>query len=179
MERYDRPGSMLRRFDFAKTRALVSARYLGLSPLEQNSIFRLAGCLCYTGQPMQFRYSSRNELPREKLRTLRLGGGFPLLMLECADRASVNTADLLLRAHALFRMNGLKFDLALLCSPASSESPALTQTLGELCRKCHSHELLGKAGGVHLLEREHLSEEQVQLAAGGGAADTAFQRRFY
>lgn len=163
LERYDRPGNILRRFDFAKTRALVSARYLGLSPLEQNSIFRLAGCLCYTGQPMQFRYSSRNELPREKLRTLRLGGGFPLLMLECADRASVNMADLLLRAHALFRMNGLKFDLALLCSPASSESPALTQALGELCRKCHSHELLGKDGGVHLLEREHLSEEQVRL----------------
>lgn len=67
LERYDRPGNILRRFDFAKTRALVSARYLGLSPLEQNSIFRLAGCLCYTGQPMQFRYSSRNELPREKL----------------------------------------------------------------------------------------------------------------
>ena len=103
------------------------------------------------------------DRPREKLRTLRLGGGFPLLMLECADRASGNMADLLLRAHALFRMNGLKFDLALLCSPASSESPALTKALGELCRKCHSHELLGKDGGVHLRERKHLSEEQVRL----------------
>ena len=163
LERYDRPGSVLRRFDFALTRAKVSARYLGLTAGQQNSVFRLAGCLCYTGQPMQFRYSSQNELPRKKLHGLRIGGDLPLLLLECTSRAALDTADLLLRAHALFRMNGLWFDLALLCSPVSEEAPALPQALSELCRKSHNHELLGKDGGLHLLERERLSEEQVRL----------------
>lgn len=163
LERYDRPGSVLRRFDFALTRARVSARYLGLSAGQQNSVFRLAGCLCYTGQPMQFRYSAQNELPLEKLHGLRISGKLPLLLLECSGQATLDTADLLLRAHALFRMNGLRFDLALLCSPASVQETSLPQALSELCRKSHSHEWLGKDGGIHLLERERLSEEQVRL----------------
>ncbi len=163
LERYDRPGSVLRRFDFALTRARVSARYLGLSAGQQNSVFRLAGCLCYTGQPMQFRYSAQNELPLGKLHGLRISGKLPLLLLECSGQAALDAADLLLRAHALFRMNGLRFDLALLCSPASVQETSLPQALSELCRKSHSHEWLGKDGGIHLLERERLSEEQVRL----------------
>lgn len=154
---------MLRRFDFALTRARVSARYLGLSAGQQNSVSRLAGCLCYTGQPMQFRYSAQNELPLGKLHGLRISGKLPLLLLECSGQAALDTADLLLRAHALFRMNGLRFDLALLCSPSSVQETSLPQALSELCRKSHSHEWLGKDGGIHLLERERLSEEQVRL----------------
>lgn len=159
VQRYDRPDSALRRYASALTRGLVSAKHFDLSPQEQSDVSRLVGPLCYTGQPHQALFSGFNELPLSALQTIGLDGGVPILLLECAGERGVDLAKLLLKAHSLLRTSGLCFQLVVVAQGGAE----LLSALDALCRKSPGHELLHQKGGVSLLERERLSEEQFRL----------------
>ncbi|MDD3336513.1 MAG: hypothetical protein PHI98_13530 [Eubacteriales bacterium] len=162
-ERYDRPESALRCYGPAVTQGEVTARYLSLTPDEQNLVSRMIGCLCYTGQPAQFRYAPQNSLPLRELWGMGISGDLPILLLECVEGGDLSLVKLLLKAHAYDRMSGLWVDLILLCDqPAGYERP-LRNALAELAQNSHSHEWVGKEGGIHLIDRESLDQEHYSL----------------
>lgn len=162
-ERYDRPENALRCFEPATTQGLVTARYLELTPPLQNTLSRLCGALCYTAQPMQFRYSGQNSLPLKELWGLGISGDLPILLLECTGADAADIVELLLKAHAYYRMSGLWFDLVLLLTrPAGYDHP-LRSTISELVQKSHSHELVGKPGGIFLLDSDNMTKEHCAL----------------
>lgn len=163
LERYAQPENALRAYEPALTQGLVTARYLDLNATAQNAVSRLCGSLCYTGQPMQFQYAAQNTLPLSELWGLGLSGDLPILALECADAKDLSLVRLLLKAHAYYRMSGLWIDLVLVCEQPAGYDHPLHDALNELAQGSHSHELIGKDGGVHLLDRESLSAELFSL----------------
>ncbi|MEG1570499.1 MAG: hypothetical protein RR431_04830 [Clostridia bacterium] len=158
-QRYAQPDSALRCYEPALTQELVTARYLGLTPTMQTAISRLCGSLCYTEQPMQAQYAVQNTLPLRELWGLGLSGDLPLLLVECESDKDLSLVKLLLKAHAAYRMCGLWVDLIVLCMQPSGYEHPLRDALSELAQTSHSHELIGKEGGIHLLDRDGLSAE--------------------
>lgn len=151
-ERYLQPDSALKCYEPALTRGLMTARYLGLDPEAQNVVSRLVGSLCYTGQPHQFRHAGENNQPLSGLWGLGISGDLPILLVECPETGDTALVKLLLRAHAFLRMNGVWMDLvAAICPPVGYGHP-LVEQLSAMVRTCHSHELFGKEGGVHLFD---------------------------
>lgn len=117
LERYGQVDGALRAYGPALTRGLVTARYLGLSAGMLGGVSRLVGALCYTGQPAQLRYASENTLPLRALWSMGIGGDLPILLLECREGKDLSLVQLLLKAHAWYRMHGLWVDL---CWPSPS-----------------------------------------------------------
>lgn len=158
-ERYAQPENAVRCYEPALTQGLVTARYLGLSSTMQASVSRLSGMLSYTGQPFQFRYAGQTNLPLRELWGLGISGDLPILLVECADTRELSLVKLLLKAHAYYRMSGLWIDLVMICKQPAGYDHPLHDALDDLAQTSHSHELIGKAGGIHLFDRENLSSE--------------------
>ncbi|MEG1891961.1 MAG: hypothetical protein RR301_11100, partial [Clostridia bacterium] len=163
LERYEQPESALRCYEPALTQGLVTARYLDMSPQEQAAVSRLCGCLCYSEQPSQYRYAAQNTLPLRELWGLGLSGDLPIVLVECKDVKNLALVKLLLKAHAYYRMSGLWIDLVLLSEQPAGYDHPLRDALEELACTGHSRELIGKDGGVHLLDRESLTMELFHL----------------
>ena len=68
---------------------------------------------------------------------------------------------LLLKAHAWYRMHGLWVDLVLAITQPTGYDHPLRERLSALAQSCHSHELIGKESGVHLFDS--LTADQVSL----------------
>ena len=162
-DRYAQPEAAARCYESALTRGLVTARYLSLSAEAQTLVWRLAGCLGYTGQPWQFRYALDNALPLRGLWALGISGDYPILLVECHTEQELDLARLALKAHAYFRLNGLRMDLALVCAQPSGYVRPLRDALSNLAGVSHSHDLIGKPGGVHLFDPSGVTPEQLAL----------------
>ncbi len=159
--RCDTPDSILGWYDAALTQALVTAQTLELPPEEQALLAPVCGLIAYTGQPSQSRWADGNSLPIHALHPLNITGHLPIVTVECHDPAGLKQLALMLRLHALCRMSGLWFDLAV---TASAEAPdALFDRIRETVQRSHSSGLIGQGGGVHLLRQP--SPEHRQLLA--------------
>ncbi|NLV58181.1 MAG: hypothetical protein GXY67_05380 [Clostridiales bacterium] len=158
-ERYALPESALKVYELAHTQGLVSARYLGLDATLHNTISRLCGSLCYTGQPHQSVGVHPGALPLRELWGLSVSGDLPILLAICEDAQDLSLIRQLLKAHAYYRMKGLWFDLIVLSDQAAGYAHPLRDMLSDLIQSSHSRELIGKDGGLHLLERQSLSTE--------------------
>ena len=160
-ERYAQTDSALRCYEPAFTQSIVSARYLGLNASMQTALTRLTGSLCYTGQPSQFRHAAENTTPLNGLWSLGIGGDLPILLVECQESKELSLIQLLLKAHALYRMNGLWIDLVLATTQPAGYGHPFLDRLNAMVQSCHSHSLVGKEGGIHLFDG--LTEEQLAL----------------
>ena len=161
LERYGQIDGALRAYSPALTRGLVTARYLGLSAGMLNAVSRLVGALCYTGQPFQFRWAAENVLPPDALWSMGISGDLPILLVECRQDNDLSLVQLLLKAHAWYRMHGLWIDLVLAVTQPSGYGHPLRERLSALAQSCHSHELIGKESGIHLFDS--LTREQLAL----------------
>ncbi len=162
-ERYALPESALKTYELARTQGLVTARYLGLDAAMQNAISRLVGSLCYTGQPHQSIGTQPCALPLEELWGLSVSGDLPILLVVCDDAQDLSLVRLLLKAHAYFRMSGLWMDMIIVSDQQAGYVHPLRDSLSDLMQSSHSRELIGKDGGLHLLERQSLSTEVFSL----------------
>ncbi|NCB05131.1 MAG: hypothetical protein EOM69_06365, partial [Clostridia bacterium] len=162
----------------AQTQALVTARYLNLDAPAQNAIGRLCGSLVYTDQPHQHLGDGMNTLPLRELWGLSISGDLPILLLRVESERELSLVRLLLKAHSYYRLCGLWMDLVIVSDQATGYAHPLRDLISDLLQTSHSRDLIGKEGGVHLFERQSLSEEmmgllqsvaRIRLSAGGGS----------
>lgn len=128
-ERYAGLAQVMRTYDSAQTRALVTDRFLRLSPAEQAELSRLTGALAYTGQPMEGTANAPGrELPMNEIWRFGISGDVPILLLECHGTFDSALFALLEKAHAWHRMNGMPFDWVI----AISDTPRATQLRAQM-----------------------------------------------
>jgi cellobiose phosphorylase len=100
---------------------------------------------------------------KRKLQRFAISGDHPILLLILHDAEELALLRRLLQAHAYWRRRGQKVDLVAVGAPQGDEETPLAALMERLA--CHSgHEAcLGRAGGVHLLHRQQLDEEDFLL----------------
>ena len=130
--------SALRAYGPALTARAGHGALLGLSAGMLDGVSRLVGPLCYTGQPAQLRYAAENSLPLNALWSMGISGDLPILLLECREGKDLSLAELLLRAHAWYRMHGLWVDLVLAVTQPCGYDHPLRERLSALAQSCHS-----------------------------------------
>ena len=159
--RYATPDDAKRARELAITQGLVSAKYLAIDVALQNLYGRLTGCLLYVGQPRG--QQSISPLPISGLWGLGISGDLPLITVEIQKRDHLPLARNILSAHAYWRLHGVWADLALVnCYGAGYDQP-VRDALRDLTCASHARELMGKPGGVHLIEKQALSPEAEKL----------------
>jgi cyclic beta-1,2-glucan synthetase len=144
--------------------AAQEADQLGLT-LDQLPVIQALGSL------LVYPHSRRRADP-EKIRENRLGqpnlwgmaisGDYPILMLKTGHLPDSMLQDLI-RAHQLWRRQGLEVDLVIMQSAASGYIEPVRDDLMALLHEVNGQWLLGRNGGIHLLFADQVGPDQVRL----------------
>ena len=163
--RYETPDDLKRARELAITQGLVTAKYLAIDVAGQNLYGRLAGCLMYGGQPGA---APTEPIPvsMQALWGLGISGDLPIITVEIYKREHLPLARTILSAHAWWRIHGVWADLALInCHGADYDQP-VRDALRDLSASSHARELIGKPGGVHLIDQQALTPDAEKLLRG-------------
>lgn len=145
-QRYSQIENLLRTYDTALTRAGVTTRFIGVDSDEQTAISRLTGALCYTGQPFQGGCAPHIV---QELQKHGISPEYPILLLDCRAFLNHSLLKLLLKAHALYHLNGWKVNLIIAVNTAPS---SMREQIEIEIQNSHSCDRLKLPGGIVIVE---------------------------
>ncbi|WP_373492156.1 GH36-type glycosyl hydrolase domain-containing protein [Parasphingorhabdus sp.] len=103
-----------------------------------------------------------NRLGQPSLWGMALSGDYPILMLRTRELPDSLLPDLI-RAHQLWRSQGLEVDLVILQSVASGYIEPVRDDLMDLLQEVNAQWMLSRNGGIHLLFADQIGPDQVRL----------------
>ena len=160
-ERYATVAALDWAFEDAARSAADEANRVGLTQSDMADAQRLATCL--------LRPTARSAATGETagpgqpdLWGLGVSGDHPIILVQVADADSANLLPSVVRAQRWLRRNGLRSDLVVLGTKASSYEAPIAASLREALRDAGLSEGLGGDGGVHLHSVDRISPSQVR-----------------
>jgi cyclic beta-1,2-glucan synthetase len=103
-----------------------------------------------------------NRLGQPSLWGLAISGDYPILLLRTQTSGDELLAELI-GAHQFWRRQGLEIDLVVMQTGGSGYLEPLRNGVVSLLRDLGASEMLGRAGGIHLLFADQVGAAQVRL----------------
>ena len=103
-----------------------------------------------------------NRLGQPSLWGMAISGDLPILLYK-ADQGADTLLPLLIRAHQLWRRQGLEVDLVIMQSAASGYIQPVRDDLVDLLQEIDAQWMLGRNGGIHLLFLDQVGADQSRL----------------
>jgi len=142
-------------------RALERAQ---IAPASLPALQALASLLVYPHGALRGNAAafSGNRLGQPHLWGMALSGDLPILLLRTAGTGGL-LAQQLIGGHQLWRRHGLQVDLVILQTGGSAYVEPIRDDVVALLRQVGATEMLGRKGGIHLLFRDQIGSDQVNL----------------
>ena len=106
---------------------------------------------------------ARNHQGQSGLWRYAISGDWPIVLVQISDCAHLELVRQLVRAHAYWRMSGLRADLVVLAEKSQSESPDLVPQITALITAEDAAATVDKPGGVFVRTTPTLPEADVVL----------------
>ncbi len=137
---------------------------LGLKPGQHRDFQALGSLMLYPHGNLQAEPAAKesNRLGQPSLWGMALSGDYPILTLRTRQLPNSLLPDLI-RAHQLWRRQGLEVDLVILQSVASGYIEPVRDDLTDLLQDVNAQWMLGRNGGIHLLFADQIGPAQVRL----------------
>ncbi len=164
-EKYQDHGSAERAFQLAWTYSQMELRHLNFPPLQANEALNLAGNLLYLSPCRQELGTelARNTRGQSSLWPYAISGDLPVVLLRVQEQAHLDMVRQFLVVHEYWRLKGLQVDLVILNEDQSGYIQDLQDALRDLISTGHARELLNRAGGIFLLQKDLLPPEDLTL----------------
>ncbi|MDR8393270.1 glycosyltransferase 36 [Aliifodinibius sp. S!AR15-10] len=160
-DRYDNPYATDRVFELASIYGRVELEHIGLSGQQAHTLQKLAGALLY-GEPALRTHGSviqKNRKTQSGLWTYGISGDYPILLYSIEDTDYLKYIDLLLKAHALWRLKRFKVDLVIINDHPPSYADELHQTIHQMIQSSTERQWLNERGGLFVLRGDDLSPQ--------------------
>ncbi|HWJ04114.1 MAG TPA: glycosyl transferase family 36, partial [Verrucomicrobiae bacterium] len=164
-EKYRDPSAVDRVFELAWTYCQMELRHLNLTPLQANEALALGGNLLYLS-PCRREHGeilARNCLGQSALWPHAISGDLPVVLVRVWEKDHLELVRQFLVVHEYWRLKGLQLDLVILNEDKSGYYQVMHEQLRDLVSTGHARELLGRSGGVFLLQKNHLSQAELDL----------------
>lgn len=92
-----------------------------------------------------------------------ISGDYPIVLLTVNDHAHIDCVELLLKAHAWWRINGLPVDMVILNNDSSDYSRFLQDNIEELVATGPGTDAKGGKGNIYILQTTGVAEEDLLL----------------
>jgi len=145
------------RQESAVSRMEAAAAMLAMTGEDVIRSFRRAGELTFFTDAR--RGAERQNFRQEDLWGFGISGDLPLLAAEIAEEDETAGAERLLKEHDFLRLNGVRYDLALLTADGGDYRCPRRRAVLDWLHRTGTEDALGAAGGVHLLDA---AEERTQ-----------------
>ncbi|KAA9007140.1 cellobiose phosphorylase [Histidinibacterium aquaticum] len=160
-DRYSTAAALDWAFQDAERSAAVEAARYGMSQGQMAEAQALAGYLLRP--PLRDAARGEDALPGQPdLWGLGISGDLPIVLVRVTEAENFGLLPSLVRSQRWVRRNGLRFDLLVLGTTASSYEAPIGEKLREALRDAGLDEGLGGNGGVHLHSIDRISPEQVR-----------------
>ncbi len=162
-DKYRDPAVIERVFKLAWTYSQMELKHLGITPGQANEALALGGNLMYLS-PCRKEFAEcikSNRRGQSALWPYAISGDLPVIVARVSETEHRDFLRQLLTIHEYWRLKGLVVDLVVLNEDKSGYFQALQDNLRDLVAMGHG--MLDKPGGVFLLQKEHLPEEDLNL----------------
>ena len=149
----------------AAAEAAREAQLLGLEPEQLPEVATLASLLIHPHETLRGKRAeiAANRFGQPRLWGLGISGDLPILLLRASNQKEMGLLQLLVRAHQLWRRHGLQVDLVILRMGVTGYEEPVRERVLALLREGGAHELLGRAGGIHLIFSDHVHNDDTRL----------------
>lgn len=165
IKKYADLSSSHRAVEMAWAYAQLELRHLRIHQEEVQLFQKLASRILYPHA--QLRPSAdrliRNRRGQSNLWAYGISGDLPILVVTVADTHEMDLVRQVLIAHIFWKLRGLKTDLVILNEESAGYEHPLYEQLQRLIQGFSTQTEIGKAGGVYLLNRDQIPEEDIIL----------------
>jgi cellobiose phosphorylase len=153
IEKYKSPRLASRTFELAWTHSQVTLRQLNASEAQAQLFARLASALVYTQSARRANAAAllANRGGQAGLWRYGISGDLPIALLVISDASNMEILQLLVQAHAYWRVKGLAADLVVLNGDDSTYRQPLHEEIIALVSAGSEAPMLGKPGGIFVL----------------------------
>ncbi|WMJ23230.1 glucoamylase family protein [Paludicola sp. MB14-C6] len=105
---------------------------------------------------------SKNTLGVNGLWSMGISGDLPIVIVDVLNKNDMERVDVYSICHALFRLNGIQFDLIFLYQEDEEETETINAIQARVKMNC-GESSIGQKGGIYLLKRMQIDEEHLNL----------------
>jgi len=163
--KYSEISSIDRAFALAITRSQVEGAYMNLEIKDIIACEKLISHLIY-GSPTRTKnkeYIIRNKKGQSSLWAFGISGDLPIMTVTIADERDITILKQAVKAHEFLRIKGLNVDLVILNMDESSYLQPLRSAIINLVEGCNGKHLIGKSGGIFIINAVNISREDLEL----------------
>jgi len=163
--KYINPEIIPEEFNLAATRSRVEARYLNLKASEIEFYQELLSHILFISPAQKLRMECiiNNIKGQSGLWAYGISGDIPIVLLTLEKTDDIDIVYELLKAHEYWKYKNLKVDLVILNEEENSYTNPLQGLLFDIISSSHAHDMINKPGGVFVLKKSNLPEEDINL----------------
>ncbi len=166
--KYSELQNVNRVFSLAWSQSQVELNYLGIKPNQANLYQCMVSKIIFMNTMVRAReeYIKAVDKPQSALWAYGISGDLPIVLLLVRSEEDIGLVKQVLNAHEYWSMKGLKVDLVIINMEESNYLQTLTDALGDVITSGHSKGKENKSGGVFLLGRSTINEENINFLIG-------------
>lgn len=164
-DHYDNPYATDRVFELASIYGRVELEHIGMSGEQAHYFQKLAGAIIYGNDQLRApeEIIKQNRRMQSGLWAFGISGDLPILLFQIKDTDQLRTLELLLKAHALWRLKGLDIDLVILNDHPASYINELQEAIQSHIQASMERQKLNQKGGIFVVRGDTIPREDVIL----------------
>jgi cyclic beta-1,2-glucan synthetase len=165
IEKYSDRHSADRVFELSWTHNQVALRQLDVTEADTQLYDRLASNVLYADPTLRAPRSviARNRRGQSALWAYSISGDLPIVLLRIADRDNLGLVRQLVKAHAYWRLKGLRADLVIWNEDTSGYRQTVQEEILAVAGGPSEASLLDRPGGIFVRRSDQLTEEDKGL----------------
>ncbi|NLC68116.1 MAG: glycosyl transferase, partial [Clostridiaceae bacterium] len=164
-EKYSQAKSIERAFELAWTRSRIESGYLGFKAEEVELYLKMISHILIPG-PLRKKYESiitTNRKSQRDLWAFGISGDIPIVLLHIYRKDDMDLVNKMLKGHEYWGMKNMEVDLVIVTEEEGGYFRLLQDMVGEAVASSHARELLGKRGGVFIINKNQVTSEDLAL----------------
>lgn len=161
MVKYREISSIQRAYELSIIRSQVEEAYLNLENQDVINYEKLISHIVYNS-PSKNKYrdwTKNNKKGQPSLWTYGISGDLPIMLISILDERDIPVLKQAVKAHEFLRIKGLNVDLIILNLDESSYLQPLRTAIFNLVEGSNGRYLIGKPGGIFILNASNISIE--------------------
>jgi len=152
-------------FNLAATRSRVEARYLNLKTSEIEFYQEIMSHILFISPVQTLRQDCilNNTKGQSALWSYGISGDIPIILVTLEKTDDIDIIYDILKAHEYWKFKSLKVDLVILNEEENSYTNPLQGLITDILFSSHAHDMINKPGGVFVLNKNTLPQEDVNL----------------
>jgi len=175
--KYSQAKAIERAFELAWTRSQIESGYLGFNAKEVELYLKMLPHILIPG-PLRKKWDSiilSNKKGQPDLWAFGISGDIPIVLAHIYKKDDIEIVRKLIKGHEYWGMKGIEVDLVIITEDEGGYMQPLRDMVSDAVLSSHARDLIGKRGGVFIIGKNQLIDQEKNMALLYAAARVVLQ----